>query len=137
VTRLPYGSGAARFHLLRAHARAMLSRGEEAVEALHAADEARRRGGPAARDELHDEVGGEFAFRPAKHHYYASAARLHLGHITEAIEEGHRALQLYAEDEPHHRSYGCEAMTRAQDRKSTRLNSSHVKISYAVFCLKK
>src|SRR5690606_41447216 len=24
----------------------------------------------------------------------------------------------------------------AQDRKSTRLNSSHVKISYAVFCLK-
>src|SRR5690606_41847922 len=26
---------------------------------------------------------------------------------------------------------------RSQDRKSTRLNSSHVKISYAVFCLKK
>src|SRR5690625_6504228 len=27
--------------------------------------------------------------------------------------------------------------TSAQDRKSTRLNSSHVAISYAVFCLKK
>src|SRR5690606_42112779 len=26
---------------------------------------------------------------------------------------------------------------KLQDRKSTRLNSSHVKISYAVFCLKK
>src|SRR5436309_4664532 len=26
---------------------------------------------------------------------------------------------------------------REEDRKSTRLNSSHVKISYAVFCLKK
>src|SRR5690606_39617156 len=26
---------------------------------------------------------------------------------------------------------------RTEDRKSTRLNSSHVKISYAVFCLKK
>src|SRR5438067_9137783 len=26
---------------------------------------------------------------------------------------------------------------RVQDRKSTRLNSSHVSISYAVFCLKK
>src|SRR3712207_7894580 len=26
---------------------------------------------------------------------------------------------------------------RAQDRKSTRLNSSHANISYAVFCLKK
>src|SRR5690606_21136022 len=29
------------------------------------------------------------------------------------------------------------AMLTASDRKSTRLNSSHVKISYAVFCLKK
>src|SRR5690606_20937936 len=28
-------------------------------------------------------------------------------------------------------------MPRYKDRKSTRLNSSHVKISYAVFCLKK
>src|SRR5439155_25258657 len=31
--------------------------------------------------------------------------------------------------------YGAEAASR--DRKSTRLNSSHVAISYAVFCLKK
>src|SRR5207249_9229102 len=29
------------------------------------------------------------------------------------------------------------ALSRKQDRKSTRLNSSHVSISYAVFCLKK
>src|SRR5690606_21545393 len=29
------------------------------------------------------------------------------------------------------------ALDYTQDRKSTRLNSSHVKISYAVFCLKK
>src|SRR5699024_12011630 len=29
------------------------------------------------------------------------------------------------------------AEVRPQDRKSTRLNSSHVSISYAVFCLKK
>src|SRR5438034_6915818 len=29
------------------------------------------------------------------------------------------------------------AITRHQDRKSTRLNSSHTVISYAVFCLKK
>src|SRR5215475_15323230 len=29
------------------------------------------------------------------------------------------------------------AVRMARDRKSTRLNSSHVKISYAVFCLKK
>src|SRR3712207_7736603 len=29
------------------------------------------------------------------------------------------------------------AVVRARDRKSTRLNSSHANISYAVFCLKK
>src|SRR5690606_41521938 len=34
---------------------------------------------------------------------------------------------------------GCRSSSprRGRDRKSTRLNSSHVKISYAVFCLKK
>src|SRR5690606_41898493 len=32
---------------------------------------------------------------------------------------------------------GCCSMSIQTDRKSTRLNSSHVKISYAVFCLKK
>src|SRR5690606_41499755 len=31
----------------------------------------------------------------------------------------------------------CEWLWPVRDRKSTRLNSSHVKISYAVFCLKK
>src|SRR3712207_8918796 len=31
----------------------------------------------------------------------------------------------------------CVIATRASDRKSTRLNSSHANISYAVFCLKK
>src|SRR5690606_42142854 len=30
-----------------------------------------------------------------------------------------------------------ERLVQAEDRKSTRLHSSHVKISYAVFCLKK
>src|SRR5690606_41781863 len=32
---------------------------------------------------------------------------------------------------------GFPCAGQRQDRKSTRLNSSHVKISYAVFCLKK
>src|SRR4051794_41436215 len=39
------------------------------------------------------------------------------------------------------RRYRCRGMGRlrqlAEDRKSTRLNSSHPSISYAVFCLKK
>src|SRR6266496_3993190 len=32
---------------------------------------------------------------------------------------------------------GVQTLWKARDRKSTRLNSSHVEISYAVFCLKK
>src|SRR5690349_23095377 len=31
---------------------------------------------------------------------------------------------------------GAEVRRQSEDRKSTRLNSSHVEISYAVFCLK-
>src|SRR5690606_42004635 len=34
-------------------------------------------------------------------------------------------------------AHDVEPEAHAGDRKSTRLNSSHVKISYAVFCLKK
>src|SRR5690606_41432378 len=37
----------------------------------------------------------------------------------------------------HHQLDGVEGVGTQVDRKSTRLNSSHVKISYAVFCLKK
>src|SRR5439155_8868625 len=33
--------------------------------------------------------------------------------------------------------WGTETSNTSTDRKSTRLNSSHVAISYAVFCLKK
>src|SRR5438874_3909835 len=36
-----------------------------------------------------------------------------------------------------HRDVGRAAAEHLPDRKSTRLNSSHVEISYAVFCLKK
>src|SRR5690606_41663924 len=38
---------------------------------------------------------------------------------------------------PPARRFPLVAARRGEDRKSTRLNSSHVKISYAVFCLKK
>src|SRR5437899_158598 len=44
---------------------------------------------------------------------------------------GHRQRQMRADRRPHHAHVG------RRDRKSTRLNSSHLGISYAVFCLKK
>src|SRR5690606_39679589 len=55
-----------------------------------------------------------------------------VGHrqATRCVEVGRRVIDVEQ----------CDRVTRRvffQDRKSTRLNSSHVKNSYAVFCLKK
>src|SRR5690606_39705582 len=44
-------------------------------------------------------------------------------------------LDLYRDLDPPSPAVGAWA-AGGEDRKSTRLNSSHVKISYAVFCLK-
>src|SRR5690606_39585704 len=48
--------------------------------------------------------------------------------VDQLADLGHRELILVSQ--PEH-------VVERGDRKSTRLNSSHVKISYAVFCLKK
>src|SRR5690606_41813224 len=55
-------------------------------------------------------------------------------------EAGHQLLVASLRLGRHLHIVGPEAQARDQeliDRKSTRLNSSHVKNSYAVFCLKK
>src|SRR2546430_12855464 len=46
----------------------------------------------------------------------------------EAVEQLERSLEV---------GHGRGMCTKKGDRKSTRLNSSHSQISYAVFCLKK
>src|SRR2546426_9123882 len=51
-------------------------------------------------------------------------------HATHQRPDRHRVLRIPVE------KVG-RAVERIQDRKSTRLNSSHLVISYAVFCLKK
>src|SRR3712207_7812913 len=53
---------------------------------------------------------------------------------------GDRASAPYSSSEgcaAHRRRGGSRGSPRRSDRKSTRLNSSHANISYAVFCLKK
>src|SRR5690554_7497444 len=50
--------------------------------------------------------------------------------ITDKPSRG--VVNVYAHNQPH--VFRCQPR---EDRKSTRLNSSHVRISYAVFCLKK
>src|SRR5688572_32067789 len=52
-------------------------------------------------------------------------------------EEFERYRKLLGLDRPLWVQYWKFASQAVQDRKSTRLNSSHSQISYAVFCLKK
>src|SRR5690606_41182010 len=53
--------------------------------------------------------------------------------LSQYIEQAHQDIY----ESKQQRWVICQQQTSTIDRKSTRLNSSHVKISYAVFCLKK
>src|SRR5436309_11148337 len=55
-----------------------------------------------------------------------------IGHGVPSYRAAKRAARVAPRD-----SLGRHVRCARTDRKSTRLNSSHVKISYAVFCLKK
>src|SRR2546426_8475044 len=62
--------------------------------------------------------------------------RIPVDPMTGKAEWGMRSMQ----DDPDSKSWGGENVFDVYtlgDRKSTRLNSSHLVISYAVFCLKK
>src|SRR5262245_20614825 len=74
---------------------------------------------------------------------YGSATRRLIGYVPEnAPLYGHMRVAEFLTFMGRLRGIGPEAIARAvdaavEDRKSTRLNSSHLGISYAVFCLKK
>src|SRR2546422_6406773 len=61
---------------------------------------------------------------------YTTLFRSHM-----AAHEGMPVVRLFAL--PHQQHLHFSPARRTRDRKSTRLNSSHGYISYAVFCLKK
>src|SRR2546422_8559324 len=90
------------------------------------------------RSTRHSEAGA--AQRPGGDHRDDAARPLGLGRHLDPHRIAPRALGT----EWHlafHRAYGVQGHRAAhrgrEDRKSTRLNSSHGYISYAVFCLKK
>src|SRR5688572_32255422 len=75
-------------------------------------------------------------FRSAKElHRHASAGRTAARAAISADEPIH--ARGHREDRAERRLFRGTAGETAADRKSTRLNSSHSQISYAVFCLKK
>src|SRR5690606_41675220 len=53
------------------------------------------------------------------------------------LHHHHQNSMQQQQKQPQANGTESKASSVASDRKSTRLNSSHVKISYAVFCLKK
>src|SRR5215510_16221510 len=53
------------------------------------------------------------------------------------LADAHLVHLAYRRGQQRRRSARLIRCTASRDRKSTRLNSSHVAISYAVFCLKK
>src|SRR5262245_62298722 len=53
------------------------------------------------------------------------------------MRENPQPSRLMSWDCDRYATFQCHAQSHVQDRKSTRLNSSHLGISYAVFCLKK
>src|SRR2546430_12117609 len=62
----------------------------------------------------------------------------HIENMQDWIKKGY-FIYGGRKNEPEAKFYSgeCAMMTTSSDRKSTRLNSSHSQISYAVFCLKK
>src|SRR5262245_64032726 len=70
---------------------------------------------------------------------YTTPSDLLARHQHQRLQEVRVVVRRHA---LHHRRHALEPRARVdrrlrQDRKSTRLNSSHLGISYAVFCLKK
>src|SRR5438067_3560561 len=57
--------------------------------------------------------------------------------LHDALPISDHAAENPAGDRADHAAFHSVTGGCAEDRKSTRLNSSHVSISYAVFCLKK
>src|SRR3712207_7599303 len=73
------------------------------------------------RSEAGDGLPGDLHLRP------------HVERLPVAAGRGERARHVHRHD----RARLAAVHLRRIDRKSTRLNSSHANISYAVFCLKK
>src|SRR5215475_947921 len=85
--------------------------------------------GPASLEILRAALpAGQLTVRELGNSYHVATLDNEAGEIFAGSLEFVRA---------HGRAGRSEGVNSSEDRKSTRLNSSHVKISYAVFCLKK
>src|SRR5690606_39785941 len=89
---------------------------------------------------LHDALPiwnrGEHGNKPKRHVCFPELS-MDQSHLAEPIKQT-GSLWVYPCKSPfQQQQFPRRSLLCGRDRKSTRLNSSHVKISYAVFCLKK
>src|SRR5207245_5057030 len=80
----------------------------------------------------------DFTAKPPVYSGSGSLERVALGQLAEAMHDGWVTGTIKATYRATTSGLSAaELFSSAEDRKSTRLNSSHGSISYAVFCLKK
>src|SRR5688572_8893182 len=84
-------------------------------------------------------VGGQYTSQVGGTYHGKSGTKVSFDGMGVENSSGNSSYQLNAAtvEEMVLQTSGISAEVNAEDRKSTRLNSSHSQISYAVFCLKK
>src|SRR2546429_4243957 len=83
----------------------------------------------------HDDVDAIWSFTDEAS--VAAAKTLSIGNLKQVFSNEGRAIDWFDRKQGEGRWFLDHAVQVKKDRKSTRLNSSHGYISYAVFCLKK
>jgi hypothetical protein len=94
----PEGTARARLHSVSARAWAHLGAVDQAREALAAADRERDRIGDSGTEELHDEIGGEFGWGPARQAMCSASALLLIGDADAAAVRAAEAIRLHGSD---------------------------------------
>jgi hypothetical protein len=95
----PEGTARARLHSISARAWAHLGARDQAREALAAADRERDRIGDSGTEELHDEIGGEFGWGPARQAMCSASALLLIGDADAASMRATEAIRLHGSDQ--------------------------------------
>jgi hypothetical protein len=94
----PEGTARARLHSISARAWAHLGAQDQARGALAAADRERDRIGDVGAEELHDEIGGEFGWGPARQAMCSASALLLIGDADAAAIRAAEAIRLHGSD---------------------------------------
>jgi hypothetical protein len=99
VLLAPPGSPRARLLSISARAWAYVGDVERTHTALALADRDRDAVGVSGSDELHDEIGGQFAWGPARQAMSAASALLTIGDARGAARRAHDAIRLQPQDQ--------------------------------------